>query len=123
MKCVLCSSVPNSHKSCPPPGHCCKSPEGQGEEQQSAYKSPTGLHSFLQSQQRSQSCFTNPGLWVTEPSDPTQRHLGRVPRTATSSPHHARAQEPSPDDDKHGAVLCALSHCSEVHCQTPRAVK
>lgn len=122
MKCVLCSSVPNSHKSCPPPGHCCRFPEGQSEEQ-SAYKSPTGLHSYLQSQQCPQSCFTDPGLWVTEPSDPTQRHLGHVPRTATSSPHHARAQDPSPDDHKHDAVLCALSHCSEMHCQTPSAVK
>lgn len=81
-----------------------------------------GLHSHLQSQQCPQSGFTDPGLWVTEPSDPAQRHLGRVPRTA-SSPHQARAQDPSPDDHKYGAVLCALSHCSEMHCQTPSAVK
>lgn len=31
----------------------------------------------------------DPGLWVTEPSSPAQRHLGQMPRTATSSPHHA----------------------------------
>lgn len=115
MKCVLCSST------------LTRAARHQGTVvgplKQSAYKSPTGLYSYLQNQLRPQSYFTNPGLWVTEPSNPAQRHLGCVPRTATSSPHHARAQDASPDDHKHGAVLCALSHCSEMHCQTPSAVK
>lgn len=83
--------------------------------------SPTAPHSYLQSQQLPHRCFTDPRLGVTEPSNPAQRHLGSVPRTAPSSPPHAWAQDPSYDDHKHGAVLCAIYF--KIHCQAPSASK
>lgn len=81
--------------------------------------SPTALHSYLQGQQLPRSCFTDPGRWVTEPSNPEQRHLGHVPRTAPLSPHHPWAQDPSHDDHKHSAVLCAIYF--KMHCQAASA--
>lgn len=124
LKCVLCNTVPNSPKGCPPPGHCCRPPDGE-REGKTAYKSPCCVsHSptlHLQSQQLPHRCFTDPRLGVTEPSNPAQRHLGSVPRTAPSSPPHAWAQDPSYDDHKHGAVLCAIYF--KIHCQAPSASK
>lgn len=94
--CVV-SSVPNSCKrslECPS-GHCYKCSEGQGEESLPAslpavppkpYTHATKVNSFLTDASQTWD-------WVAEPSSPAQRHLGQVPRTAPSSPHHAWEKE------------------------------